>query len=99
MKLLHSQKLEKKYLLLGREDSYCLKEHSNSNRKYTKEDIKLMLEFFIDNTLMVFAKKGLQTDRCHTKGHELCPLLADIFLYLYEQNRESTEGYSKSIVR
>ena len=34
-----------KYLVLGREGPYFVKEHSDSKNKYTEEDIIKMLEF------------------------------------------------------
>ena len=37
-----------------------MKEHSNSKRKYTEEDIIKMLEFLVDNFFVVFAGKVFQ---------------------------------------
>ena len=56
-----------KYLVLGREGPYFIKEHSDSKSKYTEKDIIMMLEFLVDNIFLVFAGK----DR-HSHGHKLC---------------------------
>ena len=49
-----------KYLVLGREGPYFVKEHSDSKNKYTEEDIIKMLEFLVDNIFVVFAGKVFQ---------------------------------------
>ena len=73
-----------KYLVLGHEEKYFVKEHSDSKSKYSEDDIIKMLEFLVDNIFVVFAGKvfqqtvGIQMD---TNG---APLLADIFRYSYE---------------
>ena len=46
-----------KYLVLGREGPYFVKEHSDLKNKYTEEDIIKMLEFLVDNIFVVFAGK------------------------------------------
>ena len=38
-----------KFLVLGREGPYFVKEHSDSKNKYTEDDIINMLEFLVDN--------------------------------------------------
>ena len=64
-------------------ETYFVKEHSDSKNKYSAGDIK-MLEFLVDNIIVVFAGKSLPADSRHSNGYELCPLLADIFLYSYQ---------------
>ena len=66
-------------LVLGREGLYFVREHSDSKSKYTEEDIVRMLEFLVDNIVVVFAGKVFQ----QIIGIPM-PLLADIFLYSYE---------------
>ena len=73
-----------KYLVLGREDSYFVKEHSDSNSEYTEDDIIKMLEFLVDNIFVVFAGKVFQQIVGIPMGTNCAPLLADIFLYSYE---------------
>ena len=73
-----------KYLVLGREGPYFVREHSYSKSKYTEEDIIRMLEFLVDNIFVVFAGKVLQQIIGIPMGTNCDPLLADIFLYSYE---------------
>ena len=49
-----------KYLVLGHEESYFVKEHSDSKHKYSEDDIIKMLEFLVDNIFVVFAGKVFQ---------------------------------------
>ena len=73
-----------KYLVLGREGPYFVKEHSDSKNKYTEEDIIKMLEFLVDNIFVVYAGKVFQQIIGIPMGTNCAPLLADIFLYSYE---------------
>ena len=63
-----------KYLVLGHEGTYFVKEHSDSKIKnmYSEDDIK-MLEFLIDNIFVFFCRKSLPADSRHSNGYELCP--------------------------
>ena len=49
-----------KFLVLGREGPYFVKEHSDSKNKYTEDDIVNMLEFLVDNIFVVFGGKVFQ---------------------------------------
>ena len=49
-----------KYLVLGLEEAYFVKEHSDSKNKYSEHDIIKMLEFLVDNIFVVFAGKVFQ---------------------------------------
>ena len=73
-----------KFVVLGREGPYFVKEHSDSKNKYTEDGIINMLEFLVDNIFVVFGGKSFQ----RIVGVPMCtncaPLLADIFLYSYE---------------
>ena len=73
-----------KYLVLGREGPYFVKEHSDSKSKYTGEDIIKMLEFLVDNIFVVFAGKVFQSIIGIPMGTNCAPLLADLCLYSYE---------------
>ena len=73
-----------KYLVLGREGPYFVKEHSDLNNKYIEEDIIKMLEFLVNNIFVVFAGKVFQQIIGIPMGTNCAPLLADIFLYSYE---------------
>ena len=61
-----------------------MKEHSDSKRKYTEEDIIMMLEFLLDNIFVVCAGKVFQQIIGIPMGTNCALLLADIFLYSYE---------------
>ena len=52
--------------------------------KYTGENIIKMLEFLVDNIFVVFAGKVFKHIIGIHMGKNCAPLLADIFLYLYE---------------
>ena len=69
-----------KYLVLGREGPYFVKEHSDSKSKYTEEDIIKMPEFLVYKIFVVFAGKVYQQIIGIPMGTK--------------QNRESTKGYS-----
>ena len=73
-----------KYLVLGREGPYFVREHSDSKSKYTEENIIRMLEFLVDNIFVVFAGKFFQQIIGIPMGTNFAPLLADISLYSYE---------------
>ena len=73
-----------KYLVLGHEETYFVKEHSDSKNKYSEDDIIKMLEFLVDNIFVVFAGKVFQQTVGILMGTNCAPLLADIFLYSYE---------------
>ena len=73
-----------RYLVFGHEESYFVKEHSDSKHKYSEDDIIKMLEFLVDNIFVVFAGKVFQQIVGIPMGTNCAPLLADIFLYSYE---------------
>ncbi|KAK3094748.1 hypothetical protein FSP39_005718 [Pinctada imbricata] len=73
-----------KYLVIGHEDTYFVKEHSDSNKKYTEDDMIRMLEIFIDNIFVVFGGTVFQQIVGIPMGTNCAPLLADLFLYSYE---------------
>ena len=73
-----------KFLVLGREVPYCVKEHSDSKNKCTEDSIINMLEFLVDNMFVIFGEKVFQQIVGIPIGTNCAPLLADIFLYSYE---------------
>ena len=64
-----------KFLDLGREGPYFVKEHSDSKNKYTEDDIinYNMLEFLVDNIFVAFGGKVFQQIVGIPNGHKLCP--------------------------
>ena len=72
-------------MALGREETYFVMEHSDSNSKYAEDDIINMLEFLVDNIFVVFKQiVGIPI------GTNCAHLLSDKFLYSYEA--ESTQS-------
>ena len=76
--------LRYKYLVLGHEETYFVKEHSDSKNKCSEDDIIKMLEFLVDNLFVVFAGKVFQQTVGIPIGTNCAPLLADIFLHSNE---------------
>ena len=56
----------------------------STKNKYSEDDIIKMLEFLVDNIFVVFAGKVFQQTVGIPMGTNCAPLLADIFLFLYE---------------
>ena len=69
---------------MGHEESYFVKEHSDSKHMYSEDDIIKMLEFLVDNIFVVFAGKVFQQIVGIPIGTNCAPLLANILLYSYE---------------
>ena len=49
-----------KYFVLGRQEAYFVKEHSDSQSKLSADDIIKMLEFLVYSILVVFARNVLK---------------------------------------
>ena len=73
-----------KYLVIGRNKSYFVKNHSDSDKKFSENDIIRMLEFLIDNIFVMFGGQVFQQTVGIPMGTNCAPLLADLFLYSYE---------------
>ena len=73
-----------KYLVLGHDETYFVKEQSDSKNKYSEDDIIKMLEFLIDNIFVFFAGKVFQKTFGIPMGTDCAPLLVGIFQYSYE---------------
>jgi hypothetical protein len=70
--------------VLGRDRSYFVKHYSDSTKKFSETDIFSMLEFLIDNIFVMFGGRVFQQTVDIHMGTNCAPLLADLFLYLYE---------------
>jgi hypothetical protein len=70
--------------VLGRDRSYFVKNHSDSAKKFSETDIINMLEFLIDNIFVNFGGHVFQQTVGIPMGTNCAPLLAYLFLYLYE---------------
>ena len=73
-----------KYLVLGYNSSYFVKNHTDSTDKYTEVDIVKMLNFLIDNIFVEFGGQVFQQTVGIPMGTNCAPLLADLYLYSYE---------------
>ena len=71
-------------LSLGRDKSYFVKDHADSNKKFSETDIIKMLDFLIDNIFVTFRGRVFQQTVGIPMGTNCAPLLADLFLYCYE---------------
>ena len=85
-----------KFLVLGREGPYSVKEHSDSKNKYTEDDIINMLEFLVDNIFVVFGGKVFQQIVGIPMGTNCAPLLADIF---YTHTKRSSYSLCSQLER
>jgi hypothetical protein len=86
-----------KYLVLGRGRSYFVKHHSDSTKKFSETDIFNMLEFLIDNIFVLFGGRVFLQTVGIPMGTNCAPLLADLFLYSYEE--DFIQGFSRKTKR
>jgi hypothetical protein len=70
--------------VIGKQDAYFVKHHSDSLYKYSESDIKGRLGFLIDNIYLVFGDQVFQQSLGIHTDTNYVPLLADLFLCLYE---------------
>jgi hypothetical protein len=83
--------------VLGRGRSYFVKHHSDSTKKFSETDIFNMLEFLIDNIFVLFGGRVFQQTVGIPMGTNCAPLLADLFLYSYEE--DFIQGFSRKTKR
>jgi hypothetical protein len=70
--------------VIGKQNTYFMRHHSDSPYKYSEADIKKMLGFLVDNIYVVFGDQVFQQSIGIPMGTNCAPLLADLFLYSYE---------------
>ena len=68
-----------KHLVLGKEQLYFVKNHSDSNKQISETDI-----IKIDNIFITFGGRVFQQTVGIPMGINCAPLLTDLFLYHYE---------------
>jgi hypothetical protein len=73
--------LKYKCLVIGKQDIYFVRHHSDNSDKYSEADIKGMLGFLVDNIYLVFGDQVFQQSVGIHMGTNCAPLLADLFLY------------------
>jgi hypothetical protein len=71
---------EHKFLVIGKQDTYFVRHHSDSPYKYSEANIKSMLGFLVDNIYVVFGDQVFQQFVGIPMGTNCAPLLADLFL-------------------
>ena len=73
-----------KFLVLGYDQTFFVKNTTESKSKNTKDDSNKMLDFLIDNIFVEFGGLIFQHTVGIPKGTNCAPLLADLFLHSYE---------------
>ena len=73
-----------KYIVLGKNRSYFVQNHSDSTKMFSETDIINILEFLIDNIFVIFGGRVFQQTIGIPMGANCAPLLANLFLYSYE---------------
>jgi hypothetical protein len=70
--------------VIGIQNTYFVRHHSDSPYKYSEADDKDMLGFLVDNIFVVFGDQVFQQSVGIPMGTICAPLLADLLLYSYE---------------
>ena len=72
------------HIKVGRNKSYFTSDPLNGDNKYTTNDICKMIEFLVDNIYVRFGGQLFRQMVGIPMGTSCAPLLADLFLYSYE---------------
>ena len=72
------------HIKVGRNKSYLTSDPLNGDNKYTVNDICKMIEFLVDNIYVRFGGQLFRQMVGIPMGTNCAPLLADLFLYSYE---------------
>ena len=72
------------HIKVGRNKSYFTSDPLNGDNKYTANDICKMIEFLVDNIYVRFGGQLFRQMVGIPMGTNCAPLLADLFLYSYE---------------
>ena len=78
------------YVAIGYKDTYFVRDHSDAPQKYSDADVIKTLEYPIDNIFVEFGGRIFQQTIGVPMGTNCAPLLADLFLYLYEAEFEQS---------
>jgi hypothetical protein len=70
--------------VIGKQDTYFVRHHSDSPHKYSDANIKGMHGFLVDNIYVVIGDQVFQQSVDISMGTNCAPLLADVFLYSFE---------------
>ena len=74
------------HIKVGRNKSYFTSDPLNGDNKYTANDICKMIEFLVDNIYIRFGGQLFRQMVGIPMGTNCAPLLADLFLYSYEND-------------
>ena len=72
------------YLVLGRDISYFVKQHSDSTKQFSETDIFNIIECLIDNICFMFDRRVCEKTFDIPMDTICASLVADLFLYFYE---------------
>ena len=72
------------HIKVSRNKSHFTSDPSNGDNKYTANDISKMIEFLVDNIYIRFGGQLFRQMVAIPMGTNCAPLLADFFLYSYE---------------
>ena len=72
------------HIKVGRNKSYFTSDPLTGDNKYIANDICKMTEFLVDNIYVRFGEQLFRQMVCIPLGTSCAPLLADLFLYSYE---------------
>jgi hypothetical protein len=72
--------------VIGKEDTYFVRHHSESPYKYFEADNKGMLGFLVNNIYVVVGDQVFQQSIVILMVTNCAPLLVDLFLYSYKVN-------------
>ena len=81
---LHDTPTSRAYIKVCRNKSYFTSDPLNGENKYTANDIRKMIEFLVDNIYVRFGGQLFRQMVGIPMGTNCAPLLADLFLYSYE---------------
>jgi hypothetical protein len=70
--------------VIGKQDTYFVRHHSDSPYKYSQADINGMQGFLVDNIYVAFEDQVSQQSVGIPMDTNCAPLLADLFLYSHE---------------
>jgi hypothetical protein len=94
-----------KCLVIGKQDTYFVRHHSDSPYKYSEADIKSMLGILVYNIYVVVGDHVFQQSFGIPMGTNCTPLLTYLFLYSYEaefvqkllqDNKENTVSFNQT---
>jgi len=79
-----SDKRRYSYIVVHGLNAYFVKDHTNSKKKYTEDDIVNMINILTDNIFIEFGGRIFQQTVGIPLETNCAPLLADLFLHSYE---------------